>query len=121
MEELSFRIRISALWVLHIVAFFAYRTLALSENVTEVSMLSNADFASYLVVMIAITFLSLTLTGRTNRLLNIIAGVIVGVTQIIMFVDGIVGYPSAGFNVMTGATIVIAGAIVWFALRLPKR
>jgi hypothetical protein len=121
MDELSSRLRISALWILHIIAFFAYRTLALGDGATEVSMLSGSDFASYLAAMMAITIFGLILTGRTNRMMNIIAGSVVCATQIIMFVDGIIGYPSASFNVFTGATIVITAAIIWFAVKMPKR
>lgn len=32
MDELSYKVRISVLWLLHLIAFFAYRTLALSEG-----------------------------------------------------------------------------------------
>jgi hypothetical protein len=120
-EELSYRIRISALWILHIVAFFAYRTLAASVDAYNVSILNNTDFASYLAVMIAITLLSLILKGRPNRSLNIIAGWIVGAAQLGMFIDGMVGYPTEPFNWMTGATIIIMAAIIWFARKLPKR
>ena len=121
METLSYRVRISALWLLHMVAFFAYRTLAVSEGATEVSVLDNDDFASYLLVAMIFTFLSLILKGRANRWTNIIAGAIVGILQLIMFVDGIVGYPSATFNLMTGATVVAMASVVWFAYKWPKR
>jgi len=121
MEELSNRVRISALWIMHIIAFFAYRTLALSENANEVSILSNVDFSSYITVMMTIAFLSLILRGRTYRSFNLIGGIVVGVTQAIMFVDGMVGYPKSPFNWMTAATLVIQAAIIWLAVKLPKR
>jgi hypothetical protein len=120
-EELSNRVRISAFWILHIVAFFAYRTLASSVDAYNVSILNNTDFASYLAVMMAITLLSLILKGRTNRSLNIIAGSIVGAGQIIMFVDGMVGYPTEPFNWMTGATLVFMAAVIWLGIKLPKQ
>ncbi|HKZ30485.1 MAG TPA: hypothetical protein VJ482_12750 [Acidimicrobiia bacterium] len=120
MEELSYKVRISALWLLHIVAFFAYRTLAVSEGATEVSLLSNDEFATYLLVAMAFAFLSLTLTSRPNRSTNIIAGAIFGVAQLIMLADGIVGYASATFNLMTGASFVIMASVIWFAYKWPK-
>jgi hypothetical protein len=120
-EELSYRVRITALWILHIVAFFAYRTLAASVDAFNVSILNNTDFASYMAVIMAITLLSLVLKGRANRSFNIIAGAVVGAGQIIMFVDGMVGYPAEPFNWMTGATIVFMGAVVWLAIKLPKK
>ncbi len=120
MEELSYRIRISVLWMLHMVAFFAYRTFAVSDGATEVSVLGNNDLALYLLGMMIFTFLTLILKGGNNRLMNIIGGSIMGVAQVIMLVDGITGYPTASFNWMTGATIVILASIVWFAFRWPK-
>ena len=120
MEELLYRIRISVLWVLHMIAFFAYRTFAVSDGATEVSVLSNSDLALYLLGMMVFTFLTLMLKGRNNRLMNIIGASIIGVAQVIMLVDGLVGYPSASFNWMTGATIVILASIVWLAYRWPK-
>ena len=121
MEELSYKIRISVLWVLHIVAFFAYRTFAVSDGATEVSVLGNNDLASYLLGMMVFTFLTLILKRQNNRLMNIIGGSIMGVAQVIMIVDGLIGYPTASFNWMTGATIVILASIVWFAVRWPKQ
>ncbi len=120
MEELSYRIRISVLWMLHMVTFFAYRTFAVSDGATEVSVLGNNDLALYLLGMMIFTFLTLILKGGNNRLMNIIGGSIMGVAQVIMLVDGITGYPTASFNWMTGATIVILASIVWFAFRWPK-
>jgi hypothetical protein len=120
MEELSYRVRISALWVLHMVAFLAYRTFAVSDGATEVSVLSNNDLAPYLLGMMVFAFLTLILKGRSNRLMNLIGGSIIGVAQVIMLIDGITGYPSASFNWMTGATIVLLASVVWFALRWPK-
>jgi hypothetical protein len=120
MAELSYKVRIAALWFLHIVAFFVYRTLALSDGATEVSVLGNDDFAIYLVVAMGFAFLSLTLPSRLNRLTNIIAGAIFGVLQLIMLVDGITGYPSATFNLMTGATVVVMASVIWFSYKWPK-
>lgn len=96
------QVRISVLWLLHSVAFFAHRTLALSDGATKVSVLNNNDFASYMLGMMVFAFLSLTLNGQTNRLMNIVGGAIMGVARVIMFVDGFVGYPSASFNWVTG-------------------
>lgn len=120
MHQLSYKVRISILWLLAIVGFFAYRTLAVSEGATEVSVLGNDDFATYLLVAMGLAFLSLVLPSRLDRLTNIIAGSIFGVAQAIMFVDGITAYPVATFNLMTGATVVIMASIILFAYRWPK-
>lgn len=120
MHDLSYRVRISALWLLLMVGFFAYRTIAVSEGVTEVSLLGNGDFASYLAVAMGFFFLSLVLPSRLNRPTNIIAGAVFAVAQVAMLADGWIGYPSASFNLMTGATVVAAATIIWFAYRWPK-
>ena len=120
MDQLSYKVRIAALWLLAIVAFVAYRTVAVSEQAKEVSLLGNQDFTSYLLVMMAFAFLSLVLTSRLNRLVNMIAGAIFLVLQGIMLVDGLIGYPSEAFNVMTGVTVVAMGSIVWLAFRWPR-
>lgn len=119
MDALAYKVRISALWLLHIVAFFAYRTLALNEGATEVSVLEAGDFAAYLLVAMGFAFLSLVLNGRLNRLTNLIAGGIFLILQLIMLVDGVLGSPSSPFNWMTGATVVMMASVVWFAFRWP--
>jgi hypothetical protein len=119
MDELSYKVRIAALWLLGIVAFFAYRTVAVSENAKEVSLLGNKDFTSYLLVLMGFAFLSLTLPSRLNRLMNVVAGAIFLVLQLIMLGDGVSGYPSEIFNVMTGVTVVAMASIVWLAYRWP--
>lgn len=118
-EDLSYKVRIAALWLLFLVAFFAYRTLALEEGATEVSLLGD-DFATYLLVGMGFAFLSLILPSRLNRLANIIAGAVFTVGQVAMLADGLVGYPSARFNLMTGATVVIMASVVWLAAAWPK-
>src|SRR5688572_23354917 len=120
MDELSYKVRIAALWLIAIMAFFAYRTVAVSEQAREVSLLGNQDFTSYLAVMMAFAFLSLILMGRLNRSMNMIAGGIFLVLQVIMLADGLTGYPSGTFNAMTGVSVVALGSIVWIALRWPR-
>jgi hypothetical protein len=119
MEDLAYKVRIAALWLLFLVAFFAYRTLALEEGATEVSLLGD-DFATYMLVAIGFAFLSLILPSRLDRLSNIIAGTVFTVGQVAMLADGLAGYPSATFNLMTGATVVTMVSVIWLAARWPK-
>jgi hypothetical protein len=121
MDGESYKVRISVLWLLAIVAFFAYRTLALDAQAREVSLVGEGDFASYLSLLMVFAFLSLFLSERLNRPMNLIAGGIFLVLQLIMLTDGLTGSPSASFNVMTGATVVALAAIVWLAFRWPGR
>lgn len=119
MEELSYRVRISALWLFGMIAFFVYRTIAVSEGATEVSVLSNGELAQVLVLMMLFAFLTLLLPRRANRLMNTVAGAIFLVAWVVMFVDGITGYPTADFNIMTGAAAVMMAAVIWLARRWP--
>lgn len=121
MEELAYKVRIAVLWVLGIISFFAYRTIAISENATEVSVLRNYELANIVSLMTLFAFLSLVLTSRKwNRLTNIIAGAIFGLSGLILFINGIIAYPSASFNLMTAAMAVVMIAVVWLAFRWTK-
>ena len=121
MEELSYRVRLAALWVMNMIAFFAYRTIAISEGATEVSVLSNMELATILVLLMVFAFLTLLLGRKNNRPMNIIAGTVFGIGELALFIDGITGYPSAPFNVMTGAAVVLMVSVVWLARKWPKR
>lgn len=118
---LSYKLRISTLWIMQMIAFTAYRTIAIAEGATEVSVLSSEELANVLLIMMVFAFLSLILGDRINRLTNIIAGSVFFLLNAIMLVDGLTAYPSARFNLMTGAEVVFAAAVVWFAFRWPKQ
>ncbi|MEW6019551.1 MAG: hypothetical protein AB1760_15935 [Pseudomonadota bacterium] len=108
------------LWILQMIAFFAYRTIAIGAGAKEVSVLSDEELANVLLIMMVFAFLSLILGSRLNRLTNIIAGSVFVLIDAIMLIDGLTAYTSARFNLMTGAELVFAAAIVWFAVRWPK-
>ena len=116
-EQLGYKVRIAALWLLGIIAFFAYRTLAVSEQAREVSLLGDQDFASFLGIMMVFAFLSLTLPSRLNRVTNMIAGGIFLALELIMLADGLVGYGSEPFNAMTGVTVMSMASVMWLAFR----
>ena len=120
MEGLSYRLRLAALWIMNMIAFFAYRTIAISEGATEVSLLSNTELATILVLLMVFALLTLLLGRKNSRSMNIIAGVVFAIGELAIFVDGIVGYPSAPFNVMSGAAAVVMVAVVWLARKWPK-
>jgi hypothetical protein len=121
MGELWKRVRFPALWILYIIGYIAYRTMANADGATNVSLLSTSEFITIISILSVITILSLILKGSIFRSLTIIWGIVFLVVQIIMFVDGITSYPSAAFNIATGATIVVLGVLVIFAFRLPKQ
>jgi hypothetical protein len=121
MGEFWKRYRFPALWILYIAGYIIYRTMANGEGATNVSLLSTKEFITILAILAVVTILSLILKGQIFRSFSIIGGIIFLVGQVIMFVDGITSYPSALFNIPTGATIVVLAALVWFAFRLPKQ
>jgi hypothetical protein len=121
MGEFWKRSRFPALWILYIIGYIIYRTMANADGATNVSLLSTSEFITILVILAVVTILSLILKGQIFRSLTIIGGIIFLAVQVIMFVDGITSYPSALFNIPTGATVVVLAALVWFAFRLPKK
>lgn len=121
MVDLSYKIRISLFWFLQMIAFFAYRTIALSEGATEVSELNNIDFATALAVIMLFGFLTLLLPTKHNRRMNIIAGSVFCLMQVIMIVDGLTAYPTAIFNLMTGVSVIAMAAVIWLAVKWPKQ
>jgi hypothetical protein len=121
MDKSAYRIRFTALWILAMIAFIVYKTMAVNDGAKEVSLLSNGEFAIYLSIMGIFAILSLLLKGRASNSTNRIAGIVFGVAQIIMFVDGITGYPTAMFNLMTGISIVALAAIVWITFRWKEK
>jgi hypothetical protein len=120
MGEFWKRFRFPVLWILYILGYVIYRMMASGENAYNVSLTSAGEFTIILVILLIITALSFILKGGGLRSFNIIGGIIFLVMQIIMFVDGITSYPSASFNIPTGATIVVLAVLVVFAFRLPK-
>jgi hypothetical protein len=121
MEGLSYKVRISVLWILFIITYFIYRTLALSVDATNVSILGNVEFASMMLALMLFTVLTLTLDNKTNRTVNMVAGGVFFAVQVIMLIDGMVGYSSEPFNWMTAASLVITALVFYFALRWPKQ
>ncbi len=120
MEGSAYKLRIALLWIIGMVAFFAYRTIAIDEGVTEVSVLSNSELATVLLLMMTFAFLSLFLKSGFNRLMNLIAGAVFVVAQVALLADGLTAYPTAVFNLMTGAAVISMVAVVWLAARWPK-
>jgi hypothetical protein len=121
MGEFWNRFKFPALWILYIIGYIVYRTMANADDAYNVSLLSTGEFITIIVILAVIAILSAILKGRIFRSLNIIAGIIFLAIQVIMFVDGITAYPSSLFNIPTGVTVVVLAALVWFAFRLPKQ
>ncbi len=120
MEKFSYKLKFTILWLLGAAAFVVYRTIAINQKAADASLLQKDELIYYLGILILFALLSLILKGNANRKTNIIAGICIGVVQMIVFIDGIVGYPSAMFNLITVFSILIMGLIVWFAYRWPK-
>lgn len=121
MEGLAYKIRFTVLWVLGMIGFFVYRTMAVNQGATNVSLLSTGELITILAIMLLFALLSVLLPFKLNRTANIIGGVILLGIEIIMIVDGLTSYPSEWFNLLTGAVIVLMAAIIWLAVRWGKQ
>jgi hypothetical protein len=120
-EDLSTKIRFTVLWVLGMIGFFIYRTMAVNQDAYNVSLTSTRELITILAVMLLFALLSLFTSFKINRQINIIAGIVFLVIEIIMIVDGLTSYPKEWFNLPTGAVIVLMAAVIWFAVRWGKQ
>jgi len=89
-------------------------------NATEVSVLSNTELAAVLAMLMVFALLTLLLGRKNNRPMNIIAGTVFGIGELAMFVDGIVGYPSAPLNPMTGAAVALMVAVIRLVVKMAE-
>jgi hypothetical protein len=116
--------RFSILWLLAIVAFLGYATIArVSEvpaNLSNLSLVADEEVATVSVVLLLLAFLSLILKGSANRLTNIIAGSVFGLGALMVLVDGVTVNLYGLYNPMMGAMVICMVLVVWFAHKMPK-
>jgi len=118
-----YKTRISVLWLLAIVALFAYATFAGNEVpsiLANLSLVNDQEVANILLVLMVLAFLSLTLKGSTNRWTNIIGGSAFGLAALIILIDGVTQNLYGTCNLMMGANVIIMVLVVWFAYKMPR-
>ncbi len=119
---LAYHVRISALWILGIVAVVAYANLAANEaaeDVANLSLVNDEDLANTVLIMMLFAFLATFLPARLNRLTNIVASLIFTVLLSIVLIDGLSVHFEGPYNRTMAAAVVSMAAVAWFAFRLP--
>ncbi len=122
MVEVSvYKTRISVLWLLTMVAYFAYGIFATNEGAATMTVAIDQTFAVALLILGAMAYLSLSLGDRANRFLNVGAGAVVGLLEFIVLLQGIQTNAFGTYNFATAAKVVMMAAVVWLAYRWPKQ
>jgi hypothetical protein len=116
--------RFVVLWLLGILAFIGYVYFATNETNPEyrsnISLTTNQEIISVLIVLIVLTILSVIPKGSTNRLTNLIGGVILLIGFLAVFIDAVTVNLSGIYNLMMGVDVIIMIVIIVFANRIPK-
>ena len=116
--------RFVVLWLIGILAFIGYVYFAINETNPEyrsnISLTTNQEIISVLIVLIVLTILSVILKGSTNRLTNLIGGVILLIGFLAVFIDAVTVNLSGIYNLMMGVDVIIMIIIIVFANRIPK-
>jgi hypothetical protein len=116
--------RFVVLWLLGILAFIGYVYFATNETNPEyrsnISLTTNQEIISVLIVLIVLTILSVIPKGSTNRLTNLIGGVILLIGFLAVFIDAVTVNLSGIYNLMMGVDVIIMIIIIVFANRIPK-
>ena len=115
--------RIAVLWVLGLLAFFGYAYFGTNEIPvyrSNISLVSSQEIATVSIVLIIFAVLSLILKGSSNRMMNIIAGFVLGLGFLAALVDGVTVNLSGIYNLMMGVEVIIMIIIIVFAYRMPK-
>lgn len=116
--------RFVVLWLIGILAFIGYVYFATNETNPEyrsnISLTTNQEIISVLIVLIVLTILSVIPKGSTNRLTNLIGGVILLIGFLAVFIDAVTVNLSGIYNLMMGVDVIIMIVIIVFANRIPK-
>jgi len=116
---------IVAFWVLGILAFIGYAYFATNETNPEfrsnISLTTTQEIVSVLLVLVALTVLTLILKGSTNRLTNLIGGTVVGIGFLAVLIDAVTVNLNGIYNLMMGAAVIMMILIIVVAYRMPKQ
>ena len=128
MESLTWKIRISVLWIFMAVAMSAHSVLYLMgpgaiEEIEGMHLSAGMFFfmAIFWWVPLVMAVLSLTLKDPANRWSNFVLGIVFTVLNIVHLITEHLAQPSAHQLLIIGSTVVVTGLIAWFAWRWPKQ
>jgi len=119
MENLFYKLRLSVLWLFTGVAILDFSILASMElGAKQAGPEELLLSAIILLVPLVMAFLSLTLKDSTNRLANIIVGIVFAGFMLIAVV--LLAQSAAYSMLMMLSGLVATVLIVWYAYKWPK-
>ena len=128
MEILTWKIRISVLWIFMAVAMSAHSVLSFMEPgaIAEIEeMQLGAGMLLFMAIFwwvpLVMAVLSLTLKDSANRWANFVLGIVFTILNIVHLITEQLAQPSAHHILIIGSTIVVTGLIAWLAWRWPKQ
>jgi len=128
MERLTWKIRISVLWLFMAVAMSAHSVLAFTERDVAEQMWEMQMGAGMLVFMalfwlvpLIMAALSLTLKDSANRWANIVLGIVFTLLNIWHLVEHLTTAPAAHQILIIASTVVVTALIAWCAWKWPKQ
>ena len=128
MERLTWKIRISVLWLFMAVAMSAHSVLAFMERDVVEQMWEMQMGAGMLVFMalfwlvpLIMAALSLTLKDSANRSANIVLGIVFTLLNIWHLVEHLTTALAAHQILIIASTVVVTALIAWYAWKWPKQ
>ena len=128
MERLTWKIRISVLWLFMAVAMSAHSVLAFMERDVVEQMWEMQMGAGMLVFMalfwlvpLIMAALSLTLEDSANRWTNIVLGIVFTLLNIWHLVGHLTTAPAAHQILIIASTVIVTALIAWYAWKWPKQ
>ena len=128
MERLTWKIRISVLWLFMAVAMSAHSVLAFMERDVVEQMWEMQMGAGMLVFMalfwlvpLIMAALSLTLEDSANRWTNIVLGIVFTLLNIWHLVGHLTTAPAAHQILIIASTVIVTALIAWYGWKWPKQ
>jgi hypothetical protein len=128
MERLTWKTRISVLWLFMAVAMSAHSALAFMERAVVEQMWEMQMGAGMLVfitlfwlVPLIMAALSLILNDSASRWANIVLGIVFTLLNIGHLVEHLTTEPAVHQILIVALTVVVAALITWYAWKWPKQ
>jgi drug/metabolite transporter (DMT)-like permease len=128
MARLTWKTRISVLWLFMAVAMSAHSVLGFMDRDVVEEMWETQMGAGMLIVValfwlvpLIMAVLSLTLEGSANRWANIVLGIVFTLLNIWHLVEHLITAPAAHQILIIGSTVVVTALIAWYAWKWPTQ
>jgi predicted membrane channel-forming protein YqfA (hemolysin III family) len=128
MERLTWKIRISVLWLFMAVAMSAHNALAFMdpaamEELGEMQMSAGmfVFMALFWLIPLIMAFLSLTLKDSANRWANIVLGIVFTLLNIWHLVEHLTTALAVHQILIIASTVVVTALIAWYAWKWPRQ